>query len=78
MKIKDDIIGKEVVDIHAHVIGKVNDMEVNFETKTLEAFLVGKGGFLESLGRSNDIIIPEDMVIAIGDKILVKAENELK
>lgn len=77
MKIKDDIIGKEVVDIHAHVIGKVNDMEVNFETKTLEAFLVGKGGFLESLGRSNDIIIPEDMVIAIGDKILVKAENEL-
>jgi sporulation protein YlmC with PRC-barrel domain len=78
MKIKEEIIGKEVVDVHARVIGKVTDMEVNFETKTLEAFLVGKGGILESLGRSNDIIIPQEMVLAIGDKILVKAENEPK
>jgi sporulation protein YlmC with PRC-barrel domain len=78
MKIKEEIIGKEVVDVHARSIGKVTDMEVNFETKTLEAFLVGKGGILESLGRSNDIIIPQDMVLAIGDKILVKAENEPK
>jgi sporulation protein YlmC with PRC-barrel domain len=53
-------------------------MEINFETKTLEAFLVGKGGILGSLGRSNDIIILQDMVLAIGDKILVKAENEPK
>lgn len=51
------------------------DIEVNFENKTIEAFLVGKGGILESLGRSNDIIIPEDMVMAIGDKILVKSET---
>lgn len=66
------------MDTNALVIGKVTDMEVNFETKTLEAFLVGKGGIMESLGRSNDIIISQDMVIAIGDKILVKSENELK
>ena len=76
MKIKGEIIGKEVVDVNALVIGSVKDVEVNFETKTLEAFLVGKGGILESLGRSNDIIIPEDMVIAIGDKILVKSEKQ--
>lgn len=77
MKIKEEIIGKEVVDVNALVIGKVRDVEVNFQTKTLEAFIVGGGGFLESLGSSkNDIIVPEKMVIAIGDKILVKTENQ--
>lgn len=77
MKIKEEIIGKEVVDVNAHVIGKVKDVEVNFQTKTLEAFIVGGGGFLESLGSSkNDIIVPENMVLAIGDKILVKTENQ--
>ena len=77
MKIKEEIIGKEVVDVNALVIGKVRDVEVNFQTKTLDAFIVGGGGFLESLGSSkNDIIVPENMVIAIGDKILVKTENQ--
>ncbi|EKQ54320.1 MAG: hypothetical protein B655_0813 [Methanobacterium sp. Maddingley MBC34] len=77
MKIKEEIIGKEVVDVNALVIGKVRDVEVNFQTKTMEAFIVGGGGFLESLGSSkNDIIVPENMVIAIGDKILVKTENQ--
>jgi len=77
MKIKEEIVGKEVVDVNALVIGKVRDVEVNFETKTLEAFIVGGGGFLEGLGSSkNDIRIPQDMVIAIGDKILVKTENQ--
>ena len=52
MRIKEEIIGKEVVDVNAIVIGKVKDVEVNFETKTLEAFLVGKGGILEGLGIS--------------------------
>lgn len=77
MKIKEEIIGKEVVDVNASVIGKVTDVEVNFETKTVEAFIVGKGGILESLGSSKgDIIIPEKMIIAIGDKILIKSENQ--
>lgn len=77
MKIKDEMIGKEVVDVNAMVIGKVRDVEANFETKTLEAFIVGKGGILEGLGSSkNDIIIPLQMVMAIGDKIIVKSENQ--
>jgi sporulation protein YlmC with PRC-barrel domain len=77
MRIKEEIIGKEVVDVHAIVIGKVKDVEVDFETKTLQTFIVGKGGISESLGISReDIIVPENMVIAIGDKILVKSETE--
>jgi sporulation protein YlmC with PRC-barrel domain len=77
MRIKEEIIGKEVVDVHAILIGKVKDVEVNFETNTLQAFLVGKGGILEGLGRSSgEIIVPENMVVAIGDKILVKSETQ--
>ncbi len=75
MRIKEKIIGKEVVDNHALLIGKVKDVEVNFETKTVEAFIIGKGGLFEGLGSSNDIVVPLSMVIAVGDKILVKSEN---
>jgi len=78
MRIKEKIIGKEVVDINANVIGKVKDVDVNFENKTLQAFIIGKGGILEGLGSSgNDIIVPLRMVIAMGDKILVKSETQL-
>ncbi|OPX57898.1 MAG: PRC-barrel domain protein [Methanobacterium sp. PtaB.Bin024] len=77
MRLKEKIIGKEVVDINAMVIGNVKDVEVNFESKTLEAFIVGKGGILEGLGSSrNDIIVPLSMVVAVGDKIIVKSENQ--
>jgi sporulation protein YlmC with PRC-barrel domain len=55
----------------------VKDVEVNFESKTLETFIVGKGGILEGLGSSrNDIIVPLSMVVAVGDKIIVKSENQ--
>ncbi|MDP3066707.1 MAG: PRC-barrel domain-containing protein [Methanobacteriaceae archaeon] len=74
MRIKEEIIGKEVVDFNGIVIGKVKDVEVNFETKTLEALIIGKGGIFAGLGISkDDIIVPHGMVVAIGDKILVKS-----
>jgi sporulation protein YlmC with PRC-barrel domain len=79
MKIKEEIIGKEVVDVNGMVIGKVKDVDVGFKTKTLETFIVGKGGILEGLGSSKgDIIVPDSMVIAIGDKILVKSEKQVE
>jgi len=33
MRIKDEIIGKEVVDTSGILIGKVSDVEVDFETQ---------------------------------------------
>ncbi len=77
MRIKQEMIGKEVVDVNAMVVGNVKDVEANFENNTLEAFIVGKSGILESLGSSkNDLIIPLNMVMAIGDKIIVKSESQ--
>jgi sporulation protein YlmC with PRC-barrel domain len=70
MLIKKEIIGKEVIDTSGVVIGKVEDLEVNFETQTLEGFMVGKGGFM--FGRSSgDMLIPYENVKVIGDKILL-------
>jgi sporulation protein YlmC with PRC-barrel domain len=75
MRIKEEVIGKEVVDASAIVIGKVKDVEVELETQTLEAIIIGKGGILESLGISKDeTVIPYDNVEKIGDKILLKSE----
>jgi sporulation protein YlmC with PRC-barrel domain len=77
LKIKEEIIGKEVVDINGIVLGKVKDVEVDYETKTLVAYILGSGGILDGLGRSSGgIIVPDNMVMAIGDKILVKSETK--
>ena len=75
MLIKKEIIGKEVVDTSGIVIGKVEDVGVNFETQTLEGFMVGKGGIFEGLGRSSGgTLVPYDIVKVIGDKILLTSD----
>lgn len=74
MRIKEEIIGKEVMDVNANVIGKVKDLDINFETRTLEALIVGESGIFAGLRSSEDIVIPPHMVVAIGDKILIKRE----
>jgi sporulation protein YlmC with PRC-barrel domain len=73
MRIVEEIIGKEVLDSSAVIIGKVKDVEVDFETKSLDAFILGKGGISEGLGISKgETVVPYDMVKKIGDKILLK------
>jgi sporulation protein YlmC with PRC-barrel domain len=75
MRIIEEIIGKEVLDSSAIVIGKVKDVDVDFETKSLDSFILGKGGISEGLGLSKgETIVPYSMVKKIRDKILL---NEL-
>jgi len=77
MRIVQEIVGKEVLDSSAVIIGKVKDLEVNFMTNEIEAFIVGKGGISEGLGLSKgETIVPYDMVSKIGDKILLKSRDE--
>jgi len=74
MKVKEDIIGKEVVDTSGIVIGKVMDVEVDFETQKLEAFIVGKGGGFAGFGMSKDTLVPYDIIKIVGDKVLLTSE----
>ncbi len=71
----EEIIGKEVLDGSALILGRVKDIEVNAETNEMEAFIVRKGGISESLGLShNELIIPFGRIKQIGDKILLEDE----
>ena len=75
MRIKEEIIGKEVVDSSGIVIGKVKDVEVDFETQKMESFIVGEGGFFASFGKSKgETVVLYGMVKIIGDKLLLKTE----
>ncbi len=77
MRVVEDIIGKEVLDSSANIIGKVKDVEVDLETRTIEALILGKGGLSEGLGLSKgETIVPYDMVKKIGDKILLEGPIE--
>jgi sporulation protein YlmC with PRC-barrel domain len=77
MRIIEEIIGKEVLDSSAVVIGKVRDLELNVETNQIEAFILGKGGISEGLGLSKgETVVPYDMIKQIGDKILLKNASD--
>lgn len=77
MRIIEEIVGKEVLDSSAVVIGKVRDLELNVETNQIEAFILGKGGISEGLGLSKgETVVPYDMIKQIGDKILLKNASE--
>jgi sporulation protein YlmC with PRC-barrel domain len=73
MRVAEEIIGKEVLDSNATIIGKVKDLEVNLGTKRIEAIVIGKGSISASIGISKEEnVIPYDMIKQIGDKILLK------
>ncbi|MCK9151245.1 PRC-barrel domain-containing protein [Methanobacterium alcaliphilum] len=77
MRIVEEIIGKEVLDSSATIIGKVKDVETDPETQKIEALVLGKGGISEGLGLSKgETIVPYDMVKKIGDKVLLKSGVE--
>ncbi len=72
LRIREEIIGKEVLNGQAEVLGRVKDVEANEETNEIEALILSKGGISESLGlSSNEVIVPIEQVKQIGDKILL-------
>ncbi|MBZ9571670.1 PRC-barrel domain-containing protein [Methanobrevibacter sp. TMH8] len=78
MKIVEDIIGKEVVNTDAKLIGKVADIEFDEDTKELISLILKKGGISETLNISkSEDVIPYDMISKIGDKILLKDSFDL-
>ncbi|AAB86325.1 MULTISPECIES: PRC-barrel domain-containing protein [Methanothermobacter] len=77
MRIVEEMVGKEVLDSSAKVIGKVKDVEVDIESQAIESLVLGKGGISEGLGLSKgETIVPYEMVKKIGDKILLKGPEE--
>ena len=72
-RVREQIIGKEVINSSARVIGKVKDVEINLDKNEIEAIILSKGGSSESLGLSGEeFVIPYDAVEQVGDRVLIK------
>ncbi len=72
MRIKDDLIGREVLDSNGHEIGKVDDIDVDFDSERIDAIILHEGGML----RGKDTIIPFTMIETVGERVILKKESE--
>lgn len=74
MRIANELIGKEVMDSDATFIGKVVDVDIEFENDKILDFslIVSKKGIQETLNiKKGELVIPWDFVKAIGDKMIL-------
>ena len=72
MKIKDELIGKEVLDSKGPEIGKVDDVDVDFDSDRIDSIILHEGGRL----RGRDRVIPYSMVETVGERIILKKSGE--
>lgn len=76
MRIKDELFGKEVLDADIQIVGKVTD--VVFDKDSFEITdLVIKGSGLSEQFKASEDLVPMEMVKVIGDKILLKGEDDI-
>jgi sporulation protein YlmC with PRC-barrel domain len=89
MRVKT-ILGKKVIDAAGDDLGKVDDIEVNWETGVIESLVIGGDpkikqrffdskyakGLLNRVGAKaeHDIIIPKSDVKAIGDVVTLSVD----
>ena len=70
MRIIDDIHNKEVIDTQANILGVVGDIELDTISNSLESLIIVKSsGFTKD---KEEVQIPFEDVLKIGDKIIVK------
>ncbi len=72
MKVKDELIGKEVLDAKGHELGKVDDIDVDFDSDRIDSIILHEGGRL----RGRDRVIPYSMIETVGERILLKKSGE--
>jgi sporulation protein YlmC with PRC-barrel domain len=72
LKIKDELIGKEVLDSKGHELGKVDDIDVDFDSDRIDSIILHEGGRL----RGRDRVIPYSMIETVGERILLKKSGE--
>ncbi|AMD17932.1 photosystem reaction center subunit H [Methanobrevibacter sp. YE315] len=76
MRIKDELFGKEVLDSEIQIVGKVADVIMDKESYEITDLVIKKSGFSEQI-KASENIVPMELVKAIGDKILLKGEDDI-
>jgi len=76
MRIKDELFGKEVIDADVQIVGKVSDVVLDKDTYEITDLVLKRSGLSEQIKASEDMV-PMELVKVIGDKILLKGEDDL-
>ncbi|WP_296879208.1 PRC-barrel domain-containing protein [uncultured Methanobrevibacter sp.] len=76
MRIKNELFGKEILDADIQIVGKVSDVIFDKDTFELTDLVIKKSGFSEQI-KASENVIPIELVKVIGDKILLKGEDDL-
>lgn len=76
MKIKDELFGKEVLDADIQIVGKVSDVVFDKDTFEVTDLVLKKTGFSQQI-KASENIVPVELVKVIGDKILLKGEDDI-
>ena len=75
MRIKEDLINKEVLDDGAELIGKVVDVVMDKDTFEVTDLVIKKTGIADQIKAGGENVVPS--VKVIGDKILLKSDDDI-
>jgi sporulation protein YlmC with PRC-barrel domain len=76
MRIKDELFGKEVLDAEIQIVGRVSDVIFDKSSFEITDLVIKKSGFSEQI-KASENIVPMELVKVIGDKVLLKGEDDL-
>ncbi len=76
MRIKDELFGKEVLDADIQIVGKVSDAIFDKDSFEITDIVLKKTGISEQI-KTSENIIPMELVKVVGDKILLKGEDDI-
>ena len=76
MRIKDELFGKEVLDADVQIVGKVSDVILDKDTYEITDLVLKKTGLSEQI-KASENLVPMELVKVIGDKILLKGEDDI-
>ena len=71
-----ELIGKEVLNGNVRIIGKVYEIVFDEDTFEVTDLVIKKAGISEQF-RDSENVVPVDLVKAIGDKVLLKSEDDV-
>lgn len=76
MRIRDELFGKEVLDGDIQIVGKVYDVILDKDSFEITDIVIKGSGLSEQIKSSEDVV-PMELVKVIGDKILLKGEDDI-
>lgn len=76
MRIKDELFGKEVLDAEVQIVGRVSDVILDRNSFEITDLVIKKTGFSEQI-KASENIVPMELVKVIGDKVLLKGEDDI-